>query len=121
MKGLLGLFSAIGLIATTALANEDKGAWVDATRDGNMVRLEVFAALQAGEGGRYELTATKQGTSGRSMNRQAGNVPVSDGSARGPISTSSFSVERGATLEVELRVVSASGEVYEDVVSIVGE
>lgn len=121
MRYLLGLISVLGLSASAAMSEEGRVAWVDATREGDLIRLEAHAALGGGEGGSYELTATKEGASGRSVVRQAGVVPASDGGPATPLSTSRLSLEPGAQLIVELRVVGASGEVYEDVVSIVGE
>jgi hypothetical protein len=121
MKRLLTWILASALLPHLPAADEGDRAWIATTQNQNIVRIEAFAKLPDGRGGRYELSATKEGTSGRSVSRQAGaiRVPMADGST--PISVSQISVEDGATLNVTLIVTSESGQVYEDSYTFTGK
>ncbi|WP_323785508.1 curli-like amyloid fiber formation chaperone CsgH [Thalassovita sp.] len=121
MKLMLAVVASALLFPLKVAGEEPKHAWVVGTRYESAIQLEVFARLEAGESGYYELSAIKEGASGRSVNRQAGSVPESEGEVLGPISISRFSVETGATLIVELVVTSKSGSVYRDTVQFKGE
>ena len=114
------MFAAL-VFPNVGSAETQNKAWIVATPENGMVEVQVFAALEDGQTGSYEMSLIKQGASGRSVNKQAGIVHPYDGSASMPLSTSRVSVEKGATLAVTLIVTSASGQIYESDYAFIGE
>lgn len=108
--------------AGAATADAPSNAWVEATQEDGMVRVEVFAKLDPGVAGTYEMSVAKSGTSGTSKSRQAGRVPLSeDGAIVGPLTVSRMSLEAGALLTVDLKITTENGVVFVDAIEIAGE
>lgn len=99
-------------------ADEQKRAWLDVTQDDGIVRIEVFSLLEKGLGGKYQLEVVKKGPSGQSINRQGGQVPISDGEAIGPVSVSRVSLEPEATLVARLTVTDTRGGTFRDEIDL---
>ncbi|AQS47351.1 hypothetical protein BMG03_05730 [Thioclava nitratireducens] len=104
-----------------ALADGAGRAWISLSKDKGLVTIETFSRLEPGHSGKYILEVRKSGPNGRSVNRQAGSVPVSDGDATGPLSTAKISLEANADLTVHLRVTDDEGRVFEDTAVKSGE
>ncbi len=102
-------------------AEEQRQAWIELSEVEGLVQIEVFSHLEEGMSGKYTLEVVKEGPSGRSVNKQGGKVPSSDGTAVGPLSISRVSVEPTATLQVTLNVTDASGLTYQDTKSVAGD
>ncbi len=116
MKWKIAILAA--LFAGTAHANEGQVAWLSVSKEPGFVKIEIFSDLAAGIGGTYSFEARKIGPSGKSVNRQAGSIPKSNGSVTGPISVSRLSLEPTAELIISLRVEDDQGHIYEDVHSV---
>ncbi|MGK7754274.1 MULTISPECIES: curli-like amyloid fiber formation chaperone CsgH [unclassified Roseovarius] len=102
-------------------AEEQRQAWIELSEGEGLVQIEVFSHLEEGMSGKYTLEVVKEGPSGRSVNKQGGNIPNSDGTPIGPLSVSRVSVEPSATLQVTLSVTDASGSTYHDTKSMAGD
>jgi hypothetical protein len=121
MRKILTLIGALIAAPAISAAEDRKGAWIVAKPEAGIVTLEAYAVLENGEAGSYELSATKKGTAGSSVNKQSGKVRIADDGVLRPLSTSRISVEQGATLDVTLKVTSATGRVYETLYSFTGD
>lgn len=106
--------AALGLSATNLSAEDNRTAWITVDQDSESVALQIFAALEFGETGTFQLISQKSGKSGSGTSRQSGRIGQGDGNVNGPFSTSRFSLREGEKLEVELLVTTSSGRTFVD-------
>lgn len=115
------LFALLAAWPFSVASDEVPRAWLDMSQNDGLVQIEVFSNLEKGMGGKYQLDVVKSGPSGKSVNRQSGTVPVSQGEAMGPLSVSRVSLEPEASLSVTLKVTDKNGAVFEDEKSLTGQ
>ena len=113
--------AALGLSVSNPAAEEDRSAWIAVDQDSDSVALQVFAALEVGETGSFQLVSRKFGQSGSATSQQAGRIGQGDGNVSGPFSTSRFSLRSGETMEAELIVTTSTGRTLVDKITAVGE
>ncbi len=118
---VLAAFTAFGLCASNASAEENLTAWIAIDQENTSITLQIFAALELGETGTFQLTSRKFGKSGSAVSQQSGRIKSGDGNVAGPFSTSRFSLQKGDELEAELVVTTSNGRTLTDKVSTVGE
>ncbi|WP_294620925.1 curli-like amyloid fiber formation chaperone CsgH [uncultured Roseovarius sp.] len=114
-------FAILAAWPFSVASDEVPRAWLDMSQHDGLVQIEVFSNLKKGLGGEYQLNVVKSGPSGKSVNRQSGTVPVSQGEAMGPLSVSRVSLEPDASLSVTLKVTDKNGSVFEDEKSLMGK
>lgn len=115
------LFAILAVWPVSVASDEVPRAWLDMSQKDGLVQIEVFSNLEKGVGGEYQLNVVKSGPSGKSVNRQSGTVPVSQGEAMGPLTVSRVSLEPEAKLNVTLRVIDKNGTVFEDEKSLMSK
>ncbi len=111
---ILAAIAAFGLSTSTASTEEDRTAWIAVDQESEAITLRVFAALNVGETGRFQLISRKSGNSGSATSQQSGRIGSGDGNVAGPFSTSRFSLLAGEALEAELIITTSSGRTLTD-------
>jgi len=116
-RKIVAAMTALGLSASASSAeSEDREAWIVVDRGNESVSLKVFAALEPGETGQFQLKSRKSGNSGSAVSQQSGSIRSGDGGVAGPFSTSRFSLRDGEKLEAELVVTTSTGRTITDTV-----
>ena len=91
-------------------AEAQSKSWIIITRETETVLIEVRYQETGLQSDRFTVQATKEGVSGTSISKQSGLL---DGFAIGDVmSTSRISLEPGATVKVELQLLSEGTGVY---------
>ena len=91
-------------------AEAQSKSWIIITRETETVLIEVRYQETGLQSDRFTVEATKEGVSGTSISKQSGLL---DGFAIGDVmSTSRISLEPGATVKVELQLLSEGTGVY---------
>lgn len=94
--------------------SEDKKGWLEVSRAGNLVTIEVYSKFEENVSGSYTLEAKKQGPSGTSISRQGGKIPSTTDNVLGPLAVSRISLETAGILEISLVVTDTNGQTFED-------
>lgn len=118
---VLAALAALGLCASNSSAEGNRTAWIEVDKENASVTLQIFAALEFGETGTFQLTSRKFGKSGAAVSQQSGRIRSGDGHVAGPFSTSRFSLQKGDELQAELVVTTSNGRTLTDKIFTIGD